>query len=453
VSFVGHASGPTWGSLRRLDSQQRAETGRWANPPNAGLYSRCKWVFQLSLHLVTAHDCIVSSSDARMSTAAYITSAIVEWARSRAGISPEQLASSLKVPTATVLAWEKGEVKPTFTRAEALAKRLRIPFGYLFLSKPPDDGIPLPDLRTETGQRPQQPSLDFIEIVRTTLLKQQWYSDYLKEIDREKLPFVGSARIGSSVVKAAAEMRRWLGITPQMRERCVSWEQFKTEFVRQTESIGVLVMRSGVAGNNLRRLAVREFRGFAIVDSLAPTVFINSRDAKSAQIFTLAHELVHIWLGESGVSNPNPTKRSTEETNVIEQFCNRVAAELLVPSEGVSETWNRRETIEKNIQRLASIYRVSRYVVARQVYELDHLTRDQYLDYLDQYKTLWKPKEDGTDEESGGNFYVTFFARNSLTLVAGIVRALGENRITYRDASTLLSVKIATLKKVADRLG
>jgi Zn-dependent peptidase ImmA (M78 family) len=248
-------------------------------------------------------------------------------------------------------------------------------------------------------------------------------------------------------------MRRWLGITHQMRDRCRSWEQFKTEFVRQAEDVGVLVMRSGVSSNNLRRLSVGEFRGFAIVDSFAPTVFINSRDAKSAQIFTLAHELVHIWLGESGVSNPEPTKRSTEETNAIEQFCNRVAAELLVPSEGVSQTWDRRRPIDQNIQRLSTMYRVSRYVVARQVYELDQITKDEYLEYLDQYKSLWKPKGDDTEEDAGGNFYLTFFARNSLTLVAGVVRALGENRITYRDASTLLSVKVATLKKVADRLG
>ncbi|MGD1077030.1 MAG: XRE family transcriptional regulator [Candidatus Sulfotelmatobacter sp.] len=386
-----------------------------------------------------------------MSTSAYITPEILEWARERAGMTVSDLAISLKVSTSNVQAWERGAQRPTFSKAEAIAKRLRIPFGYLFLSKRPADDIPLPDLRTETGARPEHPTLDFIDIVQNTLLKQQWFSDYLQEVSSNKLDYVGSVRTGSDVIKTAEAMRKWLGINHQMRERCTNWEQFKTEFVRQAEAIGVLVMRSGVAGANTRPLAIREFRGFAIVDSFAPVVFINSRDAKSAQIFTLAHELVHIWLGESGVSNPDPTKRSTEEHNRIEKFCNKVAAELLVPSAGVAQQWDSQQTMEANVQRLVRTYKVSRYVVARQVYELDKINRNQYLDYLDQHQNLWKPK-DVSDEESGGNFYVTFFARNSLNLVAGVVRALGEDRISYRDASKLLSVKTAILKKIADRL-
>jgi Zn-dependent peptidase ImmA (M78 family)/DNA-binding XRE family transcriptional regulator len=387
-----------------------------------------------------------------MSTPAYINHEVLEWARKRAGLSVSQLAKDLNVNTVNVEAWEHGQQKPSFGKAGDLAKRLRIPFGYLFLSEPPADDIPLPDLRTETGERPENPSLDFTDLVQNTLLKQQWYSDYLRESHDAKLKFVGTAQVGASIRDTADEMRRWLGVNQQMRDRCSSWEKFKVEFIRNVEEIGVLVMRSGVAGSNRRPLSVHEFRGFAIVDLIAPLVFINARDAKSAQIFTLAHELVHIWLGESGVSNPDPQKRSTDELNVIEQFCNRVAAELLVPSVAVSQMWDKKLTLDQNVRRLVRIYRVSRYVVARQVYELDKITRDQYLVYLDSYKGLWKPK-DRDEEESEGNFYNTFAARNSKTLIAGVVRALGEHRLTYLDASRLLGIKIATFKKVADRLG
>jgi len=388
-----------------------------------------------------------------MSTLAYITPKIIEWARKRAGLDTDQLANALKVNAIKIEAWEEGSQRPKFHKAEQLAKRLRIPFGYLFLSKLPVDDVPLPDLRTETGERPKNPSLNFIDIVQSTLLKQQWYSDYLRETNQDKLPFVGTVRLGSSIEKTAEQMRRQLGINHQMRERCNTTDQFKTEFIHSAEDIGVLVMRSVVAGSNLRRLVVREFRGFALVDSFAPVIFINSRDAKAAQIFTLAHELVHIWLGESGVSNPDPRKRSTDETNKIEQFCNRVAAELLVPSAGVIEAWDNHRTIEQNIQQLVRVYRVSRYVVARQVYELDKITQRQYLDYLDSNPSLWKSKDDVKDEEGGGTFWPTFFAKNSLPFVSGVMRALGESRITYRDASTMLSVKIATIKKIPDRIG
>jgi Zn-dependent peptidase ImmA (M78 family)/DNA-binding XRE family transcriptional regulator len=384
-----------------------------------------------------------------MSTPALINPEIVEWARKRIGLSVDQVADSLDVDRFNVEAWERGRQKPTFSKAEALAKRLRIPFGYLFLSKLPADGVPLPDLRTESGDRPANPTPELMELVQTTLYKQQWYSDFVRITEPEKLPFVGTLGVTTDVKDAAAKMRSWLRLDQELRDRCRTWEQFKTAFIRNAEDIGVLVMRSGVASQK-RPLSVNEFRGFAIVDSFAPAIFINSRDAKAAQIFTLAHELVHVWLGESGVSNPDPRKRSAEELNSIEKFCNRVAAELLAPSKIVFREWNQTQRTETNVTRLVRLFKVSRYVVVRQAYELDRISQYQYLDYLDKHPKLWTPAISSADE---GTFYRTFFARNGQRLVLGILRALGENRISYRDASSLLSVKIPTLSKIATHVG
>src|ERR1700721_284814 len=126
-----------------------------------------------------------------MSTPAYVTPQIIEWARLRAGITIDELAIALKTSAVSVKAWELGSQRPTFSKAEALAKRLRIPFGYLFLSEAPASDIPIPDLRTESGQMVTNPSLNFGELIHNTLLKQQWFSDYLQEINHGKLPFVG----------------------------------------------------------------------------------------------------------------------------------------------------------------------------------------------------------------------------------------------------------------------
>lgn len=386
-----------------------------------------------------------------MSTPAYITGEVITWARKRVGISTNELANLLHVGAANLEAWERESERPSFNKAEALAKHLRIPFGYLFLSKKPTLDIPIPDLRTQSGARPSNPSLNFLEAVQSALLRQQWFSDYQKETKRPKLPFVGTARLGEDIKHLASDMRRHLGITHKMREQCRSWEDFKTQFVRSAEDIGVMVMRSGVGITNRRPLTVKEFRGFAIIDAFAPAVFINSRDAKAAQIFTLAHELVHIWLGESGISNPDPMKRSSEDTNKIERYCNRVAAEFLVPSEGVEQMWETNQTIDRNVQRLVAYYRVSKFVVARQVFEMDRITRADYLAYLERNPSLWKPKEKGEEDEGGGDFYATFAARHGRTLISGVLRALGEDRISFRDASSLLSVKVGTLTKVADR--
>lgn len=131
------------------------------------------------------------------------------------------------------------------------------------------------------------------------------------------------------------------------------------------EQVGVLVFKSGIVGGNThRKLNVREFRGFAIADKQVPAIFINGADAASAQLFTLLHETAHIWLGESGVSNPDPTSE-----NKTEQLCNRVAAEFLVPNKEFTRAWQSETAIEENLETLARQFHVSTYVIAIKAYQ------------------------------------------------------------------------------------
>jgi Zn-dependent peptidase ImmA (M78 family)/DNA-binding XRE family transcriptional regulator len=385
--------------------------------------------------------------------AAYITPQVAKWARERAQMSVEQLARDLKVDSRTLAAWETGQQLPPFRGAERLADKLRIPFGYLFLSKPPSDDFPLPDLRTVGNVAVAKPSLNFVEVVNDALLKQQWYSEYLEESGARTIAFVGSFRITDGVHEVAANMSKALGIDHQARTNCHSWQDFLTCIVRRAEDLGILVMQRGIVGNNTkRRLDVDEFRGFVIADKFAPFVFINARDAKAAKTFTIIHELCHLWIGESGISNPNLRRRSTDETNAVERFCNKVAADVLAPQAELVRQWKLGVGNDENIAALARYFRVSRYVVARQASEANQITYDEYVDYLD--RNPWFLKAAATDDrESSGNFYNTFGARNGKRFISGVLSALGQNRITFRNASALLGVTIATLKKVAERFG
>jgi Zn-dependent peptidase ImmA (M78 family)/DNA-binding XRE family transcriptional regulator len=385
--------------------------------------------------------------------AAYITPQVAKWARERAQMSVEQLARALKVDSRTLAAWETGQQLPPFGGAEKLADKLRIPFGYLFLSKPPSDDFPLPDLRTVGNVAVAKPSLNFVEVLNDALLKQQWYSEYLEESGARKIAFVGSFRITDAVQEVAANMSKVLGIDHRARANSRSWQDFLTYIVRRAEDLGVLVMQRGIVGNNTkRRLDVDEFRGFVIADKFAPLVFINARDAKAAKNFTLVHELCHLWIGESGISNPNLRHRSTDETNAVERFCNKVAADVLAPQAELLRRWKLGDGNDENIAALARYFRVSRYVVARQASEVNRITYDEYVDYLD--RNPWFLRAAATeDEASSGNFYNTFGARNGKRFISGVLGALGQNRITFRNASALLGVKIATLKKVAERFG
>src|SRR5690606_8944895 len=136
-------------------------------------------------------------------------------------------------------------------------------------------------------------------------------------------------------------------------------------FINQADDAGILVMCSGVVqNNNYRKLDVGEFRGFAMTDPLAPLVFINGADTKAAQMFTLAHELAHIWAGQDALSDADASVESDHEA---ERWCNGVAAELLVPLELVTEADPGGNNPRNRAAHIARRFKVSTLVALRRL--------------------------------------------------------------------------------------
>jgi Zn-dependent peptidase ImmA (M78 family) len=163
-------------------------------------------------------------------------------------------------------------------------------------------------------------------------------------------------------------MRSALGLDLEERRRFPTWTDALRAFIDSADLLGILVMCSGVVrNNNKRHLNPEEFRGFALADPLAPLVFINGADTKAAQMFTLAHELAHIWLGQSALSDLAPS-RALE--NGVELWCNKVAAELLVPASDLREAYSEEEGFEAEIGSLARRYKVSTLVIIRRLFEI-----------------------------------------------------------------------------------
>jgi Zn-dependent peptidase ImmA (M78 family)/DNA-binding XRE family transcriptional regulator len=381
-------------------------------------------------------------------TKALITPEIVEWARERQNLTIDEVARKVQVKAQRVEAWETGEASPTFRQAQRLAERLYVPFGYLFLSSPPTLNLPLPDLRTVSGEPRESPSPDFLDLISDVIAKQEWCREYLESEDAQPIPFIGTFSRDDDADDIARDIRSYLSINARMRLTARNWEEFLRDFIRRAEDVGVLVMRSGIVGSNTHRhLSVEEFRGFAISDDIAPLVFINGQDAKNAQIFTLAHELAHLWIGESGVSNPNYQEQSFRQINDIERLCNRVAAEVLLPKVDFQLRWQDGLPTERNIQEIARRYRVSRITVLRQAFDQGKIDSETYWEFfqseIGRYK---KGRADG-----GGDFYNNLTARNSATLTLALIGATLERRVSHRDAANLLNIRVGTLDSVVDK--
>jgi Zn-dependent peptidase ImmA (M78 family) len=369
---------------------------------------------------------------------------LLRWAYERAGYDVHALAPRFpQLP-----AWERGEKQPTFKQLEAFARATHTPFGFLFLPEPPEESLPIPDFRTVRDARVRRPSPNLLDVVYLCQHRQDWYRDFARAEGEEPLPFVGGANVQDDVVRAAAAIREALGFDLDARRQMPTWTDALRRFIEQTDALGVLVMVSGVVGsNNRRNLDPEEFRGFALADPLAPLVFINGADTKAAQMFTLAHELAHIWLGQTALSDSQPREAPAQ---AVERWCNRVAAELLVPLATFRAEQNRRAALRDELDRLARRFKVSTLVVLRRMHDAGTLRGDAYWEVYEEEVRRLRALAKG----SGGDFYLTLGARVSKRFARAVVVSTLEGQTLYRDAFRMLGIKRdATFRELGAQLG
>ncbi|KJN12133.1 XRE family transcriptional regulator [Enterobacter hormaechei subsp. steigerwaltii] len=378
-----------------------------------------------------------------MADLAYINPQIFNWARARAQVSEEDLSQSLGVKLEKVISWSSGAQKPTFGQAQKLASKLHIPFAFFFLPAPPQDTLPIPDLRTPGNHGLVNTSIDLKDTIASVIRRQEWFKDYLKEQGAEALSFVGSYNLNSDPADVARNIRQTLKLD-DLNPRGLGWEEYQRKIVEGAEAAGILVMRSGIVENNTRRtLSVSEFRGFAISDRHAPVIFVNLRDAPSARLFTLIHELAHLWLGQSGVSSGGVMEDRREE-----QFCNAVAGEFLAPARDVTALWDKDKDLYDNVADIAKIFHVSRYVIIRRAYDLGLVSFDTYQEYYRELINQFTNADGG-----GGNFYAIAKNKNSALFSKVILNETLSGRVLLRDAGKLLGISPAKIKQYATEIG
>lgn len=369
---------------------------------------------------------------------------MLRWARERAGKELDSLVD--KFPQ--LLSWEKEVEQPTMKQLERFAAAVHAPIGYLFLKTPPVETIPIPDFRTIGNKHISRPSPDMLETIFVCQQRQEWYRGFVRSVGEKPLPFVGSAQVTNDVETTAAGIRHALGFDIEERRKTRTWLEALSRFIVQADEAGVLVMCSGVVMNNNRRpLDPDEFRGFAISDDLAPLVFINGKDSKSAQMFTLAHELAHIWLGKSAVSDARPTVVPSHE---VEAWCNHVAAEMLVPVSLFRNEYRGDAELRDEVRRLAGYFKVSTLVILRRIYDIGGLSQGQFWQEYDKELEFLKKIRKG----SGGDFYLTQAARVSRRFARSLVVSALEGRASFTEAFRLLGVKkMTTFHELGRSLG
>ena len=267
-----------------------------------------------------------------------LRTAVLRWSRERAGLGTETIAARIGVKQDRVLEWERSG-RISMSQVDRLAHYTHTPVGYLYLREPPEDGLPIPDFRTPGGKSPRRPSPDLLETVDLMARRQAWMRDELIEDGADPLAFVGCGGRDATLAEAAVAMREHLELSADWGSRQRSWTDALRHLRNRVEASGVLVVLNGVVGNNThRKLDRREFQGFALVDRYAPLIFVNGADFKAAQMFTLAHELAHVFVGATGVSNVDATPSSSHDA---ERFCNSAAAEFLVSEKELTARWKR----------------------------------------------------------------------------------------------------------------
>ena len=389
-----------------------------------------------------------------MAEKAYITAGVFRWARESAKMSEEMAASKVAVSIDVFNAWEKGEEYPSIRQAQLLAKAYRRPFALFFLPEIPSDFQPLQDFR-RAGSKALSTSSVFI--IREIQQKQAWIRDLNEENHQKAVPFIGRFSIKDHPERVAADILATLTINPL---QYTSTNPI-LEWIQKAESAGVFISRTSFIHSRLK-LDSTEIQGFAIADNLAPFVFINSDDWNAPQLFTLVHELAHLWIAETGISNDTEPSINREGSNPIELYCNDVAAHALMPETFVERLGEKTFCNENEVYKQARRLGVSSFALLVRAYSLGLLSLGEYRQlkqlaeiefqaYLKREEAK-KIKEKNKEDKNAPSYYLLQLNRNSRLFTQTVLDAFRGGEIEPTMASNLLNVQVNKFPKLEAQL-
>lgn len=351
--------------------------------------------------------------------------------------------------------WISGEKEPTFSQIETVSKKTNIPFGYFFLEKPPIEDCKIVNFRTVDSISIQNPSRDLIDTVDMMSGVQEWMAEYNKDNGASRYEFVGSIKITDDVIPTAKTIREELNLNLNWFEDFRNAREAFNSLRNTISDLGIIVMMNGIVGNNTHRtLNVSEFRAFALTDPYAPLIFINSRDTDNGKLFSLLHELVHVFIGKDDFYND--THGVSQKVSKEEQFCNAVAAEILVPDSIFIDEWSSQagsnETIICALEKKFICSRFTLLIKAFNTGKIGKIEFNRFLNlFQEQFEVMQNQKQDRAS--GGGDFYRTLSTKWDKNVIQAMYSGAQSGRNQYRDVYRLTNTTGKTFHELVRKVG
>ena len=383
---------------------------------------------------------------------------LLEWAMNRSNKSVHEL--SKKQPLRGLSEWLAGTRKPTRGQLEAFATATYTPFGYLLLSEPPRERpSTIPHFRTIGDSGPATRSINLEDMIKIVEERQEWIRDYLVDLGAEPLKFVGSGSVGDDPIRLADTIRKTLGLSRDWTLSCNGWEDAQRRLVTKMEDARIFVSKSSVVQHNTRRpLNLEEFRGFVLVGDYAPFVFVNGADIYGGQMFTLAHELAHVWMGKSASFDLRGL--AANAVSKLERACNKAAAEFLAPAAEMCQYWAQFVKDPRGPYKAASDhFKISHIVAARRALDAQCISRVEFEEFYHKYRLKQDAKKrreqdarKDLDKKGGPAFSAVALPRIGNRFFQTVITAVGERNLLYTDAYYLTGLRPKMFDEVQARI-
>lgn len=230
-------------------------------------------------------------------------------------MSMRDLSKRLQMDIADLRREIEGKPEPGLGVIGKIARELSLPKFAFFMSQPPELNGALPDFRSDQPEETQK-SRRTVEVIQFAQSVQRT-AIALADAPANDWPRFTATAV-PDIESFALSVRKYFEITLEDQYDAKDARAFYTLCRKKIEDKGIYVLHASFPSE--------DGSGFCLAHSENPVILVNTKNqTRARRLFTLIHELAHVLMGKSGISDPFVRKNS------IERRCNRFAGAFLSP--------------------------------------------------------------------------------------------------------------------------